>query len=278
MAAGTQLIRLAVFGTPVAHSLSPRIHTSFAQQLGLNVDYRAIEATADDFQAKATELERRGGYGCNVTVPLKRLAWRLANTSSETAARAEAANTLVFGKPGWFADNTDGRGLVNDLRSIPGCTLRGAHVCLLGAGGAAAGVLAALLAAEPARLVIANRTLARAGELARRHADLGKAEICQPQELGAMGPFDLAINATSLGHTGKAPPLDATWFNPGALCYDMNYGGASEPLRALCAGLGLHYADGLGMLVEQAALSFRLWTGRHPDTRAVLEELRHAAR
>lgn len=269
------MIRLAVFGSPVAHSLSPRIHSMFGAQLGLDVDYRPIEATHESFPGLLRTLAEGGGRGCNVTVPLKQDAWRLAGRCSDAAARACAANVLTFESGDeWFADNTDGQGLVDDLASKPGRGLTDARICLLGAGGAAAGVLGALLQAGPQALVIANRTLERATSLAARHADLGAVESCTPDGIGARGPFDLIVNATSLGHAGEAPLIDPRWLTPDGLCYDLNYGPAAEPLRDACAAAGIRYSDGLGMLVGQAALSFELWTGHRPAAVPVLEALR----
>jgi shikimate dehydrogenase len=278
MAAGKDLIRLAVFGQPVAQSLSPRIHARFAAQCGLAVDYRAIETTADDFERRVGELARAGGRGCNVTVPFKHAAWRLAARRSARADLAEAANTLCFDADGWFADNTDGGGLRFDLETGAGLALAGARIVLLGAGGAAAGVAGALLEARPALLLIANRTAPRAVGLAARHAGLGPVAGAGLDDVAAHGPFDLLVNATSSGHAGSLPAFDATWLRPGGLCYDMNYGRAADPLRAACAKAGLRYRDGLGMLVGQAALSFALWTGQRPDPLPVIEELRAAAR
>lgn len=275
MAASAQLIRLALFGQPVARSLSPRIHALFADQLDLAVDYRAIEATPETFPGLVAELAADGGRGCNITVPLKSDAWKLAATSSETARRAHAANTLLFeSRNEWFADNTDGPGLVADLYSGLGCHLSGARICLLGAGGAAAGVLGPLLNAGPEILVIANRTEETAQSLANSHADLGRVQLCPLAEIADRAPFDLVINATSLGHQGRAPEIEAVWLRAGGLCYDMNYGAAAEPLSTRSARLGIRYSDGLGMLVRQAALSFRLWTGKMPDTGPVLAQLR----
>lgn len=272
---GSPVIRLAVFGRPVAQSLSPRIHRLFARQLGLRVDYSAIEATPESFPRQVRELAASGGRGCNVTVPLKHAAWALAARRSEIASRAQAANTLVFdGEQEVFADNTDGPGLVRDLLAQPGTRLNGARICVLGAGGAAAGILAALLHAKPACVVIANRTTARAQQLAKRHADLGRVETCAPTGIGRHAPFDLLINATSQGHQGVAPMISDTWLAPGGLCYDLNYGAAAAPLQRSCVEMGLRYADGLGMLVGQAALSFELWTGHLPDAAPVLQDLR----
>ena len=269
------MIRLAVFGNPVKQSLSPRIHGLFARQCGLDVDYRAIEASQEDFPQQVMELAEKGGRGCNITVPYKRDAWKLASQCSENATRAEAANTLIFQSPTeWIADNTDGAGLVQDLETTTECPIDGARICLLGAGGAAAGVLSALLRAQPAVIVIANRTRERACELQERHADLGTIEICTPAAMDKVAPFDLVINATSLGHAGAAPAVAPRWLTRSGICYDMNYGRAAEPLRNLCRQHAMRYSDGLGMLVGQAALSFKLWTGHSPDTAAVLREIR----
>ena len=269
------LIRLAVFGSPVTHSLSPRIHALFARQCGLQVDYRAIEATAATFAGLVRALAEQGARGCNVTVPFKQAAWVLAARGSADAARARAANTLVFETDGaWYADNTDGPGLVDDLAARPAGRLAGARICLLGAGGAAAGILGALLRARPACVVIANRTPERARHLAERHADLGRLDTCSPAEIGSKAPFEVVINAIAAGHEGLAPTLAPEWLAPGGLCYDLNYGLAAEPLKKACARLGIAYSDGLGMLVAQAARSFQLWTGSRPDAAAALAELR----
>ena len=268
-------MRLAVFGKPVIHSLSPRIHGLFADQCGLKIEYRAIEATPETFPRRVTELAESGGRGCNITAPLKHEAWKLAKRCSESASRARAANTLVFDEPGdIYADSTDGMGLVNDLNSMPGCRLRGARICLLGAGGAAASVLGAILGAQPLIVFIANRTRSRAMELARSHSGLGNLDFGTPADLGAVEPFDLIINATSLGHKGDTVALSPAWFTGRGFCYDMNYADAARPLQAWCSKEGIPYSDGLGMLVSQAALSFSLWTGQTPDTARVLEELR----
>jgi shikimate dehydrogenase len=271
-------MKLALFGSPVENSLSPRIHQMFAEQSGLEIEYQAIEATEGNFRGKVASLAGSGGRGCNVTVPLKRAAWELASRCSEGALRAHAANTMVFySSSEWFADSTDGKGLVTDLLAIPDCHLQGARICLLGAGGAASSVLGALLHASPEALVVANRTVERADELAENHSDLGAIETCLPVALGSKKPFDVIINATSLGHSGKVPEWSASWLQPNGICYDMNYGQAAEPLRQYCGQENIRYSDGLGMLVEQAALSFGLWTGQVPDSGAVLKQLGAAA-
>ena len=295
------MIRLAVFGSPISHSRSPEIHRLFARQCALEVDYRAIEAKLETFPRLLEELATRGGRGCNVTVPLKHEAWKLAQKSSASASRAQAANTLLFKtETDWVADNTDGRGLVRDLVSNLEHPLAGSRVCIIGAGGAVAGILGDLLAQDPSSIVIANRTPGRAERLCETFAvpayrDLGKGheqgrgsfanetsssdslpanlEAISLQALQTQDPFDLVINATSLGHDNKHPGLPLSMFHPGSLCYDLNYGAVAEPLRNFCLEAEIRYQDGLGMLVEQAALSFELWTGRMPDTEPVLKQL-----
>lgn len=273
---GSPLIQLAVFGRYVSKSLSPRIHEMFARQFALPIEYNAIEATAETFADQVRELAGDGARGCNVTVPFKNDAWRLATRSSEQAKRAEAANTLVFSDDEWFADNTDGGGLVDDLETGNGIQIRDRRICLLGAGGAAGGVLAALLKQKPDSILVANRTAAKAQELAKRHADLGPVTGTGLDAPGEAAPFDLLINATSQGHGGAAPDIPASLLVAGGLCYDMNYGTASQPLREQCQQRGIAYSDGLGMLVGQAALSFHTWTGKKADTEAVLKALRAA--
>ena len=277
MDAGKMTIRLAVFGNPVRKSLSPRIHQGFARQFGLDIDYRAIEVSEGEFESRVRQLAADGALGCNVTLPFKHMAFKLAQQHSETARRALAANTLVFGDD-WFADNTDGRGLVDDLSRLGLSNFGGKRVALLGAGGAAAGVLAALLMAGPEQLVIANRTLSRAQSLADSHADLGQVQACTPDQLESGQPFELLINATSQGHQGQAPDIRPGWLVGSGLLYDLNYGSAARPLETHCAQQDIRYSDGLGMLVGQAAESFELWTGKAPDRTAVLDQLRREIR
>lgn len=275
MVAQPGVIRLAVFGSPVAHSHSPFIHQAFAHQAGLSIDYRAIETRQRDFATQVHQLVTAGGRGCNVTVPFKQAAWEMARRCSPWAERARAANTLVFERPGdWFADNTDGRGLVRDLGRHLGQSLFGQRILILGAGGAAAGILGDLLEQKPCGICISNRTPERAERLVRRHAALGPVSHCALDGLNTQGSFDLVINATSAGHGGHHPPLPGRILTAAGYCYDLNYGAAARPLRQYCAAAGLRYQDGLGMLVEQAALAFTLWTGIEPDGEPVLQALR----
>jgi shikimate dehydrogenase len=287
---GSPVIRLAVFGSPISHSRSPDIHRSFARQCGLEVDYRAIEATRESFPHLLAEFAAAGGRGCNVTVPLKHEAWRLAQKSSDSASRAQAANTLLFNtENAWVADNTDGRGLVRDLVYNLDFQLPGSRICIIGAGGAGAGILGDLLAQEPGCILIANRTQERAERLCKSFTDLTCKsafalktngsnspgtilEAISLQALQTQDPFDLVINATSLGHDGKHPGLPPSILHAESLCYDLNYGEAAEPLRNFCHESTIRYQDGLGMLVEQAALSFELWTGKKPVTGPVLKQ------
>jgi shikimate dehydrogenase len=269
------LIRLAVFGLPVARSLSPAIHRQFAQQFGLAIDYRAIETGPEEFIPCLKELILAGGRGCNVTVPLKHQAWQFARRSSRIAQQAQAANTLVFDGPeDCFADNTDGRGLIRDLSGYLSTPLANSRIAIIGAGGAAAGILGDLLQQTPAEIVLANRSLERARSLVLRFAAFGRLSCCTLDQLDAQGSFELVINATSLGHSGRCPDLPAALFAPDGLCYDLNYGQAADPLRTWCNSAGIRYQDGLGMLVEQAAVSFALWTAKHPDSGPVLQRLR----
>lgn len=273
---GKELIRLALFGRPIKSSLSPAIHRMFADQFGLDIEFQRIETGADGFPQALEAFRIKGGIGCNVTLPLKRHAWRLAAESSPEVSLAQAANTLVY-KPssGWFAHNTDGTGLVADLTGNHHINLEGQRILILGAGGAAAGILGSLLAEKPREVVLVNRNLDRARVLAERFDSLGNIGITGWEDLSASGSFDLVINATSLGHHGEAPPLLPSLFAPGAVCYDLNYYKASQPLKALCENMRQNYIDGLGMLVEQAAKSFYIWTGKQPDSGSVIEELRN---
>jgi shikimate dehydrogenase len=269
------LIRLALFGSPVKASLSPRIHEQFAAQFALEIDYQSIEATADEFPAKLEKFKRSGGIGCNITLPLKRLAWQLSSSASAQVSQAQAANTLVSEPSGWYAETTDGAGLIADLTGNHGVVLAGNRVLIFGAGGATAGILGQLLAHEPAEILLLNRNLERAQVLAKRFKSSGNINALALQDLPSLdlekeGQFDLVINATSLGHQGQTPPLTRELFAPGALCYDLNYGKASLPLKELCGELDQNYVDGLGMLVEQAAKSFQIWTGKEPESEAVI--------
>ncbi len=261
--------RYAVFGHPIAHSKSPQIHAAFARQTGQDMSYEAILAPLDGFAASVEAFFAAGGRGANVTVPFKEEAFRLASRLSPRAQRAGAVNTLVFDADGILGDNTDGAGLVADLTRNLQRTLTGRRILLLGAGGAARGVIEPLLDQQPAALVIANRTVGRAQELAALF-DRG-IHACGFD--GVDTPFDVVINATAASLAGELPPLSPQIFTPDTLAYDMMYG-RDTPFLAFARAHGAATADGLGMLVEQAAEAFHLWRGVRPNTAPVIASLR----
>jgi shikimate dehydrogenase len=257
-----------VVGNPVAHSRSPEIHAQFAQATGQALEYRRIEAPLDGFEAAVHAFRAQGGKGLNVTVPFKEAAFRYCARTSARSREAEVVNTLVFSPGEVYGDTTDGPGLVADLTRNLRLALKGKEILVMGAGGAARGVVPSLLEAGAARLVVANRTVQRAQALAARFAveASGYAELDGER-------FDLVVNATSAGLADAAPPLPRSVFKPAALAYEMVYGRETRFLLEARAA-GARVTDGLGMLVEQAAESFFIWRGVRPETRAVLERLR----
>ncbi len=266
--------RYAVFGNPVGHSKSPFIHGRFAEETGQAMRYEAILAPLDGFARSVAEFIAAGGRGANVTVPFKEEAFRLCTRLTPRAERAGAVNTLVFEANGIVGDNTDGAGLVRDLEENLGVTLAGKRIALFGAGGAARGALAPLLAGRPASLRIANLSVAKAEELAAGVADL--AFVATGDYAALAGErFDVLINATSASLAGASLPLPEGICAPGCLAYDMMYGRGDTPFMAQARVLGAtRLADGLGMLVEQAAEAFCVWRGVRPATAPVLAELR----
>lgn len=267
--------RYAVVGNPIAHSKSPLIHAEFARQTGQDVTYAALLAPLEDFAGTVKQFQAEGGKGLNVTVPFKQEAWKLATRLTDRARLAEAVNTLKFEPDGTIlGDNTDGAGLTRDIRENRGIAFAGQRVLLMGSGGAARGVLLPLLLQEPARLVIANRTPEKAVELARHFAAYGQVEGGDYARL-AGSLFDIVINATSSSLSDQLPPLPQGVFAPGALAYDMMYGKGLTPFLQFAQANGAaHLADGLGMLVEQAAESFFLWRGVRPQTQPVIALLK----
>jgi shikimate dehydrogenase len=266
--------RYAVMGHPVAHSKSPAIHGAFARQTGQDLVYRAIHVPPGTFAGAVAEFRRQGGSGLNVTLPYKEEAWALCQRRTRRAELALAANTLWFEAAGIHGDNTDGVGLVRDLTANLGLDPGGRRILLLGAGGAARGVVAPLLGLHPRLLVIANRTAARALELAARFAGGGALRGCGLEAL-AGEQYDLAINATSASLQGELPPLPPGLLAPGAWCYDMMYADRATPFVLWGLEHGAAGAvDGLGMLVEQAAEAFLIWRGVRPDTAPVITGLR----
>ena len=270
----------AVVGNPIAHSKSPEIHAAFARQTGHDIDYSRLMAPLDGFRATVEGFRAAGGKGVNVTVPFKLEAFDLADEVSQRAKDAEAANWLRFDNGRIHADNTDGIGLTRDIGHNLGFRLAGKRVLLVGAGGAAQGVLAPLLEYEPSILTIANRTVEKALRLAEtfRHKPVAASSVLCGLRFGELAGhhFDLVINATSSSMQGELPPLPADAFAAGALAYDMMYGATPTPFLAFAAAHGAKTADGLGMLVEQAAESFLLWRGVRPDTAPVIALLRNA--
>ncbi|HMW18845.1 MAG TPA: shikimate dehydrogenase [Accumulibacter sp.] len=266
----------AVFGNPIAHSKSPQIHAAFAAQCAQSLRYEAILAPHDGFARAIADFAAAGGRGANVTVPFKEEAFRLAKRLTERARLAGAVNTLTFDDGQIIGDNTDGEGLLRDLTINLTCSIAGRRILLLGAGGAACGVLAPLLASAPATLTIANRTPAKARQLAERFAECGTVQGLAYDEL-AGSSFDLLINATAASLTGERLSLPTSIFAPGSLAYDMMYGQTETPFLAFARQNGAaRRSDGLGMLVEQAAESFQIWRGVRPHTLPVISWLRSA--
>jgi shikimate dehydrogenase len=262
----------AVIGNPVAHSRSPQIHAEFARQTRQDLIYEKLLAPADGFIATAEAFRARGGMGANVTLPFKEEAFGHVTRLSERARAARAVNTLKFEGDAIFGDNTDGAGLIHDLGRNLGCAISGQRVLLLGAGGAARGVIRPLLAEQPACLVLSNRTPGKAQDLART---FGGGVLTATYAALAGTQFDIVINATSASLSGAMPPLPAGVFTHRALAYDMMYGKGETPFLAFARAEGAAIrSDGLGMLVEQAAESFLLWRGLRPDTAPVLKQLR----
>ena len=265
--------RYAVIGNPIGHTKSPLIHGMFAKATNQSLQYSAIEGPLDGFVSAVQAFRDGGGRGMNVTAPFKLQAFELADERSERANLAGAVNALKFEGGRILADNFDGIGLVNDIQRNLGMSLAGKRVLLLGAGGAARGALLPLLEAAPAELVIANRTIDKAQTLARQLAGRGPVRGGGYGEVGD-AKFDVVINATSASLTGELPPLSPVAFAADGLAYELVYGKGLTPFLRLAANAGVkRLADGVGMLVEQAAEAFVWWRGVRPDTRAVIDTL-----
>lgn len=265
-------------GNPVAHSRSPWIHARFAALTGQALQYERRLVPLDGFAHSLAALAAAGGKGCNITVPFKLEAAEAAATHSPRVALAGAANTLARQADGsWYADNTDGLGLVADIMRNAGVALAGKDILLIGAGGAAAGVLGPLLEQSPRRIVVCNRTATKAEALVAQHADLAalqKVELLARSLQAVEGDFDIVINGTAASLQGAGIPVSASVLRPGSLAYDMMYGPAAAAFLDWAAAHGATGRDGLGMLVEQAAESFALWRGVRPPSAQVLAELR----
>ena len=267
--------RYAVVGNPIAHSKSPQIHEAFARSTGQAMSYERILAPIGGFAQVAEKFAHEGGKGLNVTVPFKLDAFAVAHTASERAQAAGACNTLKRDGAGWYADNTDGAGIVRDLTANLGVGIEGADVLVLGAGGAARGILLPMFARKPRSLVLSNRTQEKADALVAKFRERGPVSAARPAEVAGRS-FDIVINATSAGLKGETTWLWPTGiFRPGAFAYDMTYGDGSTVFLRWAQAQGVaRIADGIGMLIEQAAESFSLWRGVRPDTAPVFELLR----
>ena len=267
--------RYAVLGHPISHSKSPLIHQRFAEQFGFAIDYQAIDVEPGSFDQVIAEFRKQGGKGCNVTVPYKQEAWQIATERSGRAELAGAVNTLRFDPDNKiYGDNTDGIGLLRDLTINLDQPLFGKRILVLGAGGAVRGVLGSLLEQAPHLLTLANRTVSKAEELATIFSTIGPVTPSGFEQLAGQ-QFDVVINGTAASLGGEMPPLPDNLFAEDALAYDLMY--AKEPTVfmewALRHGAS-RIADGLGMLVEQAAESFEIWWDRHPQTASVIASLR----
>ena len=267
--------RYAVIGNPIGHTKSPLIHGTFAKSTGQDLEYIAIEGPLDAFAAAVRAFRADGGLGMNVTAPFKLQAFELATERLPRAQLAGAANALMFEGDRILADNFDGVGLVNDIQRNLGVALVGKRVLLLGAGGAVRGALLPFLAQKPTALVMANRTVekAQALALAREVAAHGTVVGCGYRDI-ADQRFDVVVNATSASLRGELPPISPSVFGDDALAYELVYGKGLTPFLRLAQNAGVkRLADGVGMLVEQAAEAFVWWRGVRPDTGPLIDKL-----
>lgn len=269
---GATMPRFAVFGNPIAHSRSPQIHTAFAAQREQSLSYERIQAPLDDFGGSVAAFFAEQGRGANVTVPFKEQAFALCATVTERARQAGAVNTLWQENGKLRGDNTDGAGLVTDILHNLKWPLADRRVLLLGAGGAVRGVIGALQSMAPASITVANRTVSRAQTLAALFRSGGEISACGFADLA--GRFDVVINATSASLAGALPPLPDELVDEASQCYDMMYGDEPTPFLRWASARGAATADGLGMLVEQAAEAFLMWHGWRPVTAGLISSMR----
>ncbi|MFO7602934.1 MAG: shikimate dehydrogenase [Gammaproteobacteria bacterium] len=270
---GSGVDRYAVVGNPIAHSKSPRIHRLFAEQTGQRMEYTAIQVDTGGFEQAVGNFQASGGKGLNITVPFKEEAWAFVDRRTPRAERAGAVNTIKFENDRVLGDNTDGVGLVNDLLQNHGTVFLHKRILLMGAGGAARGVIAPLLEQQPASITVVNRTVDKAVALAELFKDLGVIEGCGYDDLE--GRYDIIINATAASLAGDLPPVPPASLGPDSFCYDMMYGAEPTVFMRWAQQQGVpHCSDGLGMLVGQAAESFYVWRGVRPDTGRVITQLR----
>ena len=264
----------AVIGNPISHTKSPAIHAAFAEATGQDLAYVAIEGPLGGFAARVDRFRRDGGRGLNVTTPFKLDAFAYATDRSEDVALAGAVNAMKFEGARVYAENFDGVGLRTDIERNLGFRLAGRRALMLGAGGAARGALKPFLDATPERLVIANRTIDKARALAAAFARHGDVTAADYADLSALPPFDVVVNATSASMFGQLPPIPGGSFGLGCLAYDLAYGKGLTPFLRLARAAGAkRLADGVGMLVEQAAEAFAWWRGVRPETRLIIDRL-----
>lgn len=275
--ASVEVKRFVVFGHPIAHSRSPFIHRRFAEQTKIGLSYEAVDAPPESFIAALSAFAAGGGQGANVTLPLKGLAATQCAELSDAVRRTGVVNTLVrLAGGGWRGENTDGLGLVADLTERHRIDIRGRRTLLLGAGGAVAGILDALLHAGVASIVIANRSPARADALVDRIGDPARVSSIYWHDVAEAGAFEFIVNGTAAGQHGQTLALPFAIATRRSLCYDLSYGRAAVDFLSWGRAAGCeHVLDGTGMLVEQAAESFKLWHGIRPDTEPVYQALRH---
>lgn len=266
--------KYAVVGNPIAHSQSPEIHAAFAAQFHIDLSYERLLSSPDDFDATLKSFQAAGGLGVNVTLPFKQIAWELVRECTPRAEKACAVNTILFrDDQNWLGDNTDGIGLLNDLKKNHGITIQDKKILILGAGGAVRGILEPLLLENPHRLFISNRDFEKAKKLVDDFSEHGTVTAC-PWETLSQVNVDLLIHATAAGVKGETLSLPQEIFH-NTLCYDLAYGDAAKPFLTLAQeNKAAAYFDGLGMLVEQAAISFALWHGQRPETLPVISLLR----
>ena len=264
----------AVIGNPISHSKSPQIHAEFAKQTNQNMTYTAIEAPLDGFAETLKEFEAAGGRGCNITLPFKTEAYEIANAHSQLAKDAGAANTLVFRDNEIFADSTDGPGLIQDITNNHSYSLRQKNILILGAGGVVKCITGPLLAQAPARVIVANRTPEKAAAIAKQFEMQGEIDGVGLHDIPE-APFDLIINATSASVSGQVPNISNALVGKRTWCYDLFYSDEPTAFLQWAAHQGAEECiDGLGMLVEQAAVAFYLWRGVYPETKPVIELLK----
>lgn len=271
------MLRFAVVGNPVSHSKSPLIHSLFAKQIGLSVDYSRVKVEHGEFENFVTNFFAGGGNGLNITVPFKEMAFHLVENCSSRCQLARAVNTLFLDKQQRLVgDNTDGVGFVTDITVNHSVVLKGRNVLILGAGGAVRGVLSGLAKEPPQRITLLNRTESKARQLQHEFESLLPIEIGSYSEL-PQRQYDLIINGTSLGLQGKVPPISPSLIGGGCCCYDLMYASRDTDFVTWSKNHGASLAlDGLGMLVEQAAESFNIWCHMRPDTAPVIRHLRDA--